>query len=73
MRTVEVDVVASSDFAAFMDKLEAKGLDPKVVKWSGPAGGNPLISITGSDEKLREALVNICDVDADDVDTLYLN
>jgi hypothetical protein len=70
-RTVEVDVV-SEGIEDLMNKLDADGLDPKILKWSGPAGGNPLLEITGTDNQLRDALVNECGVDAGDVDELYM-
>ena len=75
-RTITEDQVMIAFLLASTDVLgkvspDAAGLDPKIVKWNGPAGGNPLLSITGYPDQLREALINVFDMPADQA-SLYL-
>ena len=63
--TYEFDCVAEGLVEAF-DKFDKMGLDPKVIKWNGPGGGNPQCTITGTPSEVKLAMITIMDVDPED-------
>ena len=52
----------------FFKFLEANDIAPNIITWNGPAGGNPLVHYTGTDEALRKMLIEQFECDDEDVE-----
>ena len=63
--TVDFDCTTES-VTQVMDDMAARHLDPKVVQWQGPGGGNPQLSITGQPARLARALIEVMGMSWDD-------
>ena len=74
LTTVEVDTVFSEgeSRSGFFAQLKADyDLDGKVVREHGPAGGNPVVQLTGTTTNLRSALKQLWSCDEDDLRECY--
>lgn len=65
MKTIDFDLTTDY-FVEVMDAMHARGLDPKLIAWSGVGGGNPNVSITGEPEALKKALIEVVGMDDED-------
>ena len=70
IRTIQLDVSCEMSFNELVDWLQTHKLKGRVVELIGPAGGNPLIEVTGE----RDNVLNLLEdygLAADEVADLY--
>lgn len=52
MATIQLDIAHDCTLGEFLETIEKYQLEFKIIEVYGPAGGNPLIEFTGSDESI---------------------
>jgi len=72
VQTIEIDISHEFPLETLQEITNQYNLKSEVISVNGPAGGNPLISLTGTRNHLSSFLMTEYLNDIDDVE-LYLN